>query len=97
MQVYSAQERFGLPSPGACSKDGSVRCEQWVLHVSDHASFEADPERPEVFMSETINSALLYSVQCCMNCLVLYRMLHRTKYLNNVRYVLPQSCVPYDL
>lgn len=47
-QVYSAQERYDLPSPGSCSKDGSVNCEQWVLHVSDHASLDTDWERPEV-------------------------------------------------
>lgn len=47
-QVYSAQERYKLPSPGSCSKDGKVECEQWVLHITDHATLEADPERPEV-------------------------------------------------
>ena len=47
-QVYSAQDRYNLPSPGPCSKDGSVMCEQWVLHVSDHASLPEDVERPEV-------------------------------------------------
>ncbi|CAN0079464.1 unnamed protein product [Ascophyllum nodosum] len=50
-QVYSAQDRYNLPSPGPCSKDGSVMCEQWVLHVSDHASLPEDVERPEVFLS----------------------------------------------
>ncbi|CAM9561745.1 unnamed protein product, partial [Hapterophycus canaliculatus] len=50
-QVYSAQDRYQLASPGPCSRDGSVKCEQWVLHISDHATLEEDPERPEVFFS----------------------------------------------
>ncbi|CAM9333225.1 unnamed protein product [Ectocarpus sp. 4 AP-2014] len=50
-QVYSAQYRYGLLSPGSCSEDGSMRCEQWVLQISDHNTLEAEPERPEVFFS----------------------------------------------
>ncbi|CAM9916764.1 unnamed protein product [Scytosiphon promiscuus] len=50
-QVYSAQDRYELPSPGRCSRDGSVDCEQWVLHISDHETLDAHPERPEVFLS----------------------------------------------
>ncbi len=49
---YTAQERYGLPSPGKC---GEELCEQWVLHITDHESYDRDLERPEVFFSGTLH------------------------------------------
>lgn len=64
--MYSAQDRYQLPSPGSCSEDGSIECEQWVLHISDHTSLEAEPERPEVtdLCTFTGHCLLLFSFPC---------------------------------
>ncbi len=49
---YIAQERYGLPSPGKC---GEESYEQWVLHITDHESYDRDLERPEVFFSGALH------------------------------------------
>eukprot|EP01084_Bolivina_argentea_P207471 353974_1 len=49
---YTAQERYGLPSPGECGKE---LCEQRVLHITDHESYHRDLERPEVFFSGALH------------------------------------------
>jgi hypothetical protein len=40
--VYTAQERFGLSSPGIC---GDAPCLQWVLQITDKATLDQDIER----------------------------------------------------
>lgn len=69
-QVYSAQYRYHLHSPGPCSEDGIIKCEQWVLHISDHTTLEAEPERPEVRF-DWLNGIRTYTEAvecCCLSC-----------------------------
>jgi len=47
VEVYDAQTRYGLPSPGSC---GSDPCKQYVLRITNEATLP-DPDRPEVFFS----------------------------------------------
>jgi hypothetical protein len=58
VEVYSAQQRYGLPSPGflACRDETGepVACEHWVVSVTDEASLP-DPNRPEVFFSGALH------------------------------------------
>lgn len=49
MQLYSAQDRYGLDSPGTCTHN-SEPCKQWVAVITEEASLP-DANRPEVFFS----------------------------------------------
>lgn len=49
VEVTTAQERYGLPSAGTC-KSGEP-CKQYIVHVTNFATYDADVGRPEVFFS----------------------------------------------
>eukprot|EP00940_MAST-03C_sp_MAST-3C-sp2_P001016 g1016.t1 len=50
--VFTVQERFGVASPGTCE---GVPCEQIVMRITEEASLENDPERPEMFLSGEVH------------------------------------------
>ena len=55
IEVYDAQSRFGLTSPGAC---GAARepCKQWVARLTNERTLRvAGGERPEVFLSGALH------------------------------------------
>ena len=44
-KVDTAQNRYGLPSPGSC---GAKPCEQWILRVTDEATLpEANKQQQQ--------------------------------------------------
>jgi hypothetical protein len=49
VEVYDAQSRYKLPSPGDCGTSGP--CKQYVLRITNEATLSSDSERPEVFLS----------------------------------------------
>jgi hypothetical protein len=49
VEVYDAQSRYKLPSPGDCGSSGP--CKQYVLRITNEATLSSDSERPEVFLS----------------------------------------------
>jgi hypothetical protein len=54
VELYSAQTRYQLKSPGTCRDDSNkpVPCEQWVLRLTNEATLKAEEsDRPEVFFS----------------------------------------------
>ena len=66
VEVYTAQERFGLPSFGECGPNGAP-CEVWIARVTHEASLRpsstgtiagssgSGDERPEVFFSGALH------------------------------------------
>ncbi|GBG32166.1 Carboxypeptidase D [Hondaea fermentalgiana] len=48
VELYDAQARYNLPSPGRCGSHGN--CKQYVLRITNEATLP-EPERPEVFFS----------------------------------------------
>ncbi|CAM9746702.1 unnamed protein product [Chrysoparadoxa australica] len=46
-EVFTAQERYGVPSPGDCGQP----CQQWILHITNLDTLKSDQARPEVFLS----------------------------------------------
>lgn len=62
VQVFSAQDTYGVPSPGTCTaSDGSsTPCKQWIVRITDEASLanqgaDAAALRPEVFYSGNLH------------------------------------------
>lgn len=47
VQVFDAQSRYGLKSPGSC---GPTPCRQYIVRITNERTLP-DPERPEVFFS----------------------------------------------
>jgi hypothetical protein len=52
VEMYSAQERYQLPSPGDCTDSAGqpVPCQQWIVRITNEATLP-EPSRPEVFFS----------------------------------------------
>ncbi|CAM9484848.1 unnamed protein product, partial [Phaeothamnion confervicola] len=48
VQVYTAQDRYGLASPGSC---GNEPCKQYVLQLTEKRTLASDQGRSEVFLS----------------------------------------------
>ena len=54
VEMFDAQSRFGLPSPGACrdAQDKPTPCKQWVLRITNEDTLPTEGrDRPEVFLS----------------------------------------------
>ena len=65
VEVFTAQDRYGLPSPGFCGK--LTPCKQWVLHITDFATLADDIDRPEVFLSGCLHGESTYiSLTLCI-------------------------------
>ena len=57
VELFSAQDRWGLPNPGSCEKEGgggSAPCEVWVLRLTNEKTLP-EPARPEVFFSGALH------------------------------------------
>ena len=48
VELYSAQDEFGVPSPGSCGTSGD--CEQLYMRITDERTLP-EMDRPEVFFS----------------------------------------------
>ncbi|GMF12770.1 unnamed protein product [Phytophthora lilii] len=61
VQVSIAQETYGLPYPKElqCIVDDESKatepCKQFVVHLTNHSTLAADPQRPEVFISGALH------------------------------------------
>ena len=54
VELYNAQERYGLASPGTCLDDKGMAtpCKTWVLRITNEATLPTEGrDRPEVFFS----------------------------------------------
>jgi len=51
VEVFDAQSRYGLPSPGYC---GNQECKQWVVRITNRTTLP-DAERPQVFFSGEVH------------------------------------------
>ena len=56
VDVWSAQQTFGLPSAGTCGTDAAgntVPCEQWFIRITDELTLQ--PARPQVFFNGNLH------------------------------------------
>ena len=57
VEVWSAQETYGLPSVGTCRSTGSPPqpCEHWFVRITNEETLPFEPSRPHVFFSGNLH------------------------------------------